>query len=86
MSQRQRDVREFADWKLSDWLDYRQLMIGLVADRDDQIAQMQARLDGTQAPTTRNGHKDCTVPEYLAEGTILPGCDPQPVIAEGDGE
>jgi len=31
----------------------------------------------------RNGHKDCTVPEYLAVGTVLPGCDPQPVIAEG---
>ena len=52
------------------------------------VQWMRQALESSLA--TRNeariGHKDCTVPPYLAVGTVLPGCDPRPVIAEGDGE
>ena len=44
--------------------------------------RMQFAMDEFEAAITtrneaRNGHKDCTVPEYLAVGTVLPWCDPQ---------
>ena len=45
-----------------------------------------SRIEYAYARHSTQQSPDCTPHPWDAEGTVLPGCDPQPVIAEGDGE